>query len=117
MRLLSWTTERPGGFNDADIAALDCLVPELAAAFKNLTVARIAETLVETYLGRDAGRRVLKGAIARGIADKIRAVLWFSDLRASRAWSTPCRRNRSCRSSTTMPTHWCPPSTSRAAMF
>ena len=77
----SWTTERPGGFNDADIAALDFLVPELAAAFKNLTVARIAETLVETYLGRDAGRRVLKGAIARGIADKIRAVLWFSDLK------------------------------------
>ena len=77
----SWTTERPGGFNDADIAALDTLVPELAAAFKSLTVARIAETLVETYLGRDAGRRVLKGAIARGIADKIRAVLWFSDLK------------------------------------
>jgi len=77
----SWTTERPGGFNDADIAALDALVPELAAAIKNLTVARIAETLVETYLGRDAGRRVLKGAIARGVADKIRAVLWFSDLK------------------------------------
>lgn len=77
----SWTTERPGGFNDADIAALDALVPELAAAIKNLTVSRIAETLVETYLGRDAGRRVLKGAIARGVADKIRAVLWFSDLK------------------------------------
>jgi adenylate cyclase len=77
----SWTTERPGGFNDADIVALDALVPELAAAIKSLTVSRIAETLVETYLGRDAGRRVLKGAIARGIADKIRAVLWFSDLK------------------------------------
>lgn len=77
----SWTTERPGGFNDGDIVALDALVPELAAAIKSLTVARIAETLVETYLGRDAGRRVLKGAIARGIADKIRAVLWFSDLK------------------------------------
>src|SRR5215470_316025 len=77
----SWTTERLGGFNDADIVALDALVPELAAAIKSLTVSRIAETLVETYLGRDAGRRVLKGAIARGIADKIRAVLWFSDLK------------------------------------
>jgi adenylate cyclase len=37
--------------------------------------------LVETYLGRDAGRRVLQGRIARGIADRIKAVLWFSDLR------------------------------------
>ena len=38
-------------------------------------------TLVETYLGRDAGRRVLSGRIARGVADRIDAVLWFSDLR------------------------------------
>jgi adenylate cyclase len=77
----SWATDRPGGFGDGDIAALDSLVPCLAAAIKHVTVARIAETLVETYLGRDAGRRVLQGAIARGIADKIRAVLWFSDLK------------------------------------
>ena len=77
----SWATDRPGGFGDADIAALDCVVPHLASAIQHLTVARIAEMLVETYLGRDAGRRVLKGAIARGTADKIRAVLWFSDLK------------------------------------
>ena len=43
--------------------------------------ARIAETLVETYLGRDAGRRVLSGRIERGVADRIKTVLWFSDLR------------------------------------
>src|SRR5262249_60763780 len=66
---------------DDEIAALDDMTPQLAAAIMHLTVTRIAETLVETYLGRDAGRRVLKGAIARGIADKIRAVLWFSDLK------------------------------------
>jgi len=38
-------------------------------------------TLMETYLGRDAGRRVLGGRIVRGIAEKIDAVVWFSDLR------------------------------------
>jgi len=36
---------------------------------------------METYLGRDAGRRVLSGRILRGVADKIEAVVWFSDLR------------------------------------
>ncbi len=77
----SWTTDSPGGFGDAGFAALESLIPYLASAIQHLTVARIAETLVETYLGRDAGRRVLKGAIARGAADKIRAVLWFSDLK------------------------------------
>jgi adenylate cyclase len=38
-------------------------------------------TLMETYLGRDAGRRVLGGRIVRGIAERIEAVIWFSDLR------------------------------------
>jgi adenylate cyclase len=38
-------------------------------------------TLMETYLGRDAGRRVLGGRIVRGIAERIDAVVWFSDLR------------------------------------
>jgi adenylate cyclase len=56
-------------------------VPFLGLAVKSASLARIAETLVQTYLGRDAGRRVLSGRIARGISDKIEAVLWFSDLR------------------------------------
>src|SRR5262245_63289177 len=38
-------------------------------------------TLMETYLGRDAGQRVLGGRIVRGVADRIEAVLWFTDLR------------------------------------
>ena len=76
-----WTTKAPGGFRDGDIAALERLVPPLALAVKCGALARIATTLVETYLGRDAGRRVLAGRIARGVADRIDAVLWFSDLR------------------------------------
>jgi adenylate cyclase len=57
------------------------LVPSLALAVKCGTLARVAETLVETYLGRDAGQRVLSGRILRGVAEWINAVLWFSDLR------------------------------------
>ena len=38
-------------------------------------------TLMQTYLGRDAGQRVLSGRIVRGVADRIDAVIWFSDLR------------------------------------
>src|SRR3954454_12989021 len=76
-----WTSQAPGGFREADVAALERLVPPLALAVKCGALARIAETLVETYLGRDAGRRVLAGRIARGVADRIDAVLWFSDLR------------------------------------
>ena len=77
----SWMTDRVEGFTDDEIAALKRLTPFLGLAIKSVSLARIAETLVETYLGRDAGRRVLRGRIARGVADRIKAVLWFSDLR------------------------------------
>ena len=77
----SWVTNSPEGFRDRDIAEIQRLMPLLALAIKSASLARIAGTLVETYLGRDPGRRVLSGRIARGVADRIEAVLWFSDLR------------------------------------
>jgi adenylate cyclase len=76
-----WTTDRAGGFDDWHVEALARLMPSLALSVKCVSLARIAGTLVETYLGRDAGRRVLEGGIRRGVADKISAALWFSDLR------------------------------------
>jgi adenylate cyclase len=79
--LSSWATDVPDGFPEPALAALRRLVPFLALAVKSASLGRIAETLVETYLGRDAGRRVLSGRISRGVAEKIGAVLWFSDLR------------------------------------
>src|SRR5262249_22602784 len=77
----AWATRSPGGFNDAEIAALEGLAPYLALAIKSVSLARMTGTLMETYLGRDAGQRVLGGRILRGVADRIEAVLWFSDLR------------------------------------
>jgi adenylate cyclase len=77
----SWATDHPGGFDDAQVKALIGLMPGLALAVKCVSLTRIAGTLVETYLGRDAGRRVLAGRIRRGVAETIHAVLWYSDLR------------------------------------
>jgi adenylate cyclase len=77
----SWATDHPGGFDDGQVEALVGLLPMLALAVKCVSLARIAGTLVDTYLGRDAGRRVLAGRIRRGVAETIHAVLWYSDLR------------------------------------
>jgi len=77
----SWTTRAPQGFSDDHVAALERLVPFLALAIKSVALTRVAANLVHTYLGRDAGERVLGGRIMRGVAERIEAAIWFSDLR------------------------------------
>uniref|UniRef100_UPI00190FB8FF adenylate/guanylate cyclase domain-containing protein n=1 Tax=Geminicoccus flavidas TaxID=2506407 RepID=UPI00190FB8FF len=76
-----WLTDAPGGFSDADLATLRRLTPPLALAIKSAALARIIATLAEVYLGADAAQLVLQGRIRRGVAERIHAVLWFSDLR------------------------------------
>jgi adenylate cyclase len=78
----SWATDAADGFDDADVHALQRLSPYLNLAVKSAALARMAGTLAETYLGRDAGRKVMSGHIVRGVAEKIGAVLWQSDLRS-----------------------------------
>jgi adenylate cyclase len=77
----SWVTRHPEGFGNEHLEALQRLVPFLALAVKSVALTRMTGTLMQTYLGRDAGRRVLSGRIIRGVADRIDTVLWFSDLR------------------------------------
>lgn len=76
-----WLSRDEAGFSDAHLSALRHLVPSLALATKCTSLARIAGTLVEVYLGQDAGHRVLSGRMSRGVAERINAGLWFSDLR------------------------------------
>jgi adenylate cyclase len=77
----SWATDHADGFTASDISVLKRLLPTLALALKAAALTRMTGTLMETYLGRDPGRRVLGGHIIRGVAERIDAVIWFSDLR------------------------------------
>jgi adenylate cyclase len=77
----SWAANAPDGFADHHVAALRRIAPYLALAIKSVSLAHMTGTLMGTYLGRDAGQRVLSGRILRGIAERIEAVIWFSDLR------------------------------------
>jgi adenylate cyclase len=76
----TWSSDAAGGFGDDTVVALKRLAPFLKLAVKSASLARMAGTLAETYLGRDPGRRVMSGRIVRGVAEKIGAVLWYSDL-------------------------------------
>lgn len=44
---------------------------------------RVMTNLAEAYLGRTAARQVLEGLMHRGGGERIRAVVWYSDLRES----------------------------------
>ena len=83
--MVSWAADRPGGFSDDDIEALQKIQRRFAMACKIAIQARIAATIVDTYLGGYAGRRVLDGAIKRGDGQETQAVVWYSDLRDSTA--------------------------------
>ena len=78
--LCSFQTDRQGGFDDAEIELLRRLATVLALTFKSIIAVETAGTLMATYLGEDAGRRVMAGAINRGVAETVGAVLWYSDL-------------------------------------
>jgi adenylate cyclase len=78
---VSWTTRRPRGFGDDDVAALEAIRPPLARLAEVYALRRVAATLLNTYVGRDAGERILQGRIRRGDIERIDAVILLSDLR------------------------------------
>jgi adenylate cyclase len=85
--LVSWSTDRSNGFTDADIAALEYLQPRLALALQSRISYEIEVNLLNTYVGPDAGRRILAGEIERGKGKRIRAAILLSDLRDFTAMS------------------------------
>jgi adenylate cyclase len=81
----SFTTDRPNGFGDDDVTLLQAVLPVVSLAIMAHSGHAIAAGLLAAYLGADAGRRVHQGAVVRGSVDRIRAVLWYADMRGSTA--------------------------------
>ena len=78
---VSCATDVPGGFDDGHLKQVGDALPYLALAVKSRSTFDVARTLLETYIGADAGRHVLTGEIDRHSVKRIRAVIWFCDLR------------------------------------
>jgi adenylate cyclase len=77
----SCATDVHGGFDDEHLRQVSDLLPYLALSVKSRSMFEVAHTLLETYLGADAGRRVLTGEIDRHSVQRIQAVIWLCDLR------------------------------------
>src|SRR5881275_2712197 len=59
--IVTFATDRPGGFDDAHIARLLKLLPVLALVSEIRIKNRLARTLLETYVGSHAGDLILAG--------------------------------------------------------
>ncbi len=80
---LTLASDRPGGFSTADLGHVYEILAQLGRLYELHNMRRTAVTLLDTYLGRHAGERVLTGSIKRGDGECIQAVIWFCDLRDS----------------------------------
>ena len=78
---ITFLTDRKGGFDDGDIAGLTEIVEVLAVIVELQSARRTARTVLDTYVGRRTGGRVLSGAIVRGAVENIDAVILYADLR------------------------------------
>lgn len=79
--VVTFATDRPGGFEPAYIAALKKLLPVLALVSEIRIKNRLARTLLETYVGSHAGELILAGATRRGTGTTVRAAIMICDLR------------------------------------
>ena len=79
--MLIVSTKKIGGFSDCDIKNFNRMRDYVAPTLEVFSLRHLASSLLDTYLGKRTGEKVLSGMIKRGDADTIHAALWFSDLR------------------------------------
>jgi adenylate cyclase len=75
------TTRQPGGFTNAQIAGIEAITTPLARVAEIRALRRMGSMLLDTYVGHDAGERILAGHIRRGDIEEIHAAIWLSDMR------------------------------------
>lgn len=81
--ILSVSTCRKGGFAPLEVAYLKAMMRPLALTIKTSTTHQLSRALLDTYLGRYSGNRVLEGVVERGDGGVIDCVLFYCDLRDS----------------------------------
>jgi len=81
INFMTWATDRPGGFDTEELTVLWELLPALSLRIEVIERRELTRQLLEVYLGRQTGRRVLAGAIARGETASMRAAIWYSDIK------------------------------------
>jgi adenylate cyclase len=93
LAVTSIATDAPGGFSDEQFYGFQSLLPLLSLIVEAIETRLTAKSLLEIYLGADAGRRVMGGLIRRGESVTIAAAIWQCDLRDFTAMSNQLPRD------------------------
>ncbi|MGD8631198.1 MAG: DUF427 domain-containing protein [Gammaproteobacteria bacterium] len=83
INIITLVSDRTGGFSTAELGQFYEILPLLSRLFEVHALRTTAITLLDTYLGKHSGQRVLEGSIKRGDSETIQAVIWFCDMRDS----------------------------------
>ncbi|MEE9588374.1 MAG: adenylate/guanylate cyclase domain-containing protein, partial [Hyphomicrobiaceae bacterium] len=83
LNILTLVSDRPGGFSTEELGQIYEILPTLSRLFESHAVRLSSSTLLRTYLGSDAGQRVMDGLVKRGDGENIHAAIWITDLRDS----------------------------------
>ena len=79
--MVTFVTDRAGGFTDAEIADLSRVAQRLAIVIDRQSQAWVLRNVLAAYLGERTGPKVMDGQIRRGAGIELNAALWSSDLR------------------------------------
>jgi adenylate cyclase len=79
--MVTYVTDRPGGFTAGEIADMTQVSQRLAIVCDIQGLRWVATNVLNAYLGPKTGPRVLAGQIRRGTGEELTVVLWSSDLR------------------------------------
>lgn len=77
----AYGTKAKGGFSDADVHSLRKIQAPLARVVEAHVLHQGTMQVLSTYVGRDAGSRVLTGNIVRGYTEVIPSIVLFADLK------------------------------------
>ena len=78
---LSVVSDRSGGFSAVDLDRMFQLQFAFTRIVETHSLRDTAINLLDAYVGRAAGQRILAGEVKRGDGQTIEAVLWYCDLR------------------------------------
>ncbi len=83
LNILTLVSDAPGGFSTEQLGQFYEILPILSRLFESHALRLSSSTLLRTYLGSDAGQRVMDGLVKRGDGENIHAAIWITDLRDS----------------------------------